>query len=61
MSDERLRHLLGIEGLQKSTAEHILNTARAFLDITRRPVRKVPTLRGKTIINLFYEASTRTR
>src|SRR5690606_30946930 len=36
-------------------------TARAFLGVTRRPVRKVPTLRGKTIVNLFYEASTRTR
>src|SRR4029434_7357904 len=36
-------------------------TAEAFLEVTRRPVRKVPTLRGKTVINVFYEASTRTR
>jgi aspartate carbamoyltransferase catalytic subunit len=61
MSDQPLRHLLGIEALDRSLAERILNTAQAFLEITRRPVRKVPTLRGKTIINLFFEASTRTR
>src|SRR4029434_3467315 len=36
-------------------------TAEAFLEVTRRPVRKVPTLRGKTVINAFFESSTRTR
>ncbi len=61
MSDERLTRLLGIEDLSRTTAERILDTAEAFLEVTRRPVRKVPTLRGKTIINLFYENSTRTR
>jgi aspartate carbamoyltransferase catalytic subunit len=61
MLENRLRHLLGIEGLSRATAERILDTAQAFLEVTRRPIRKVPTLRGKTVINLFYEASTRTR
>ena len=61
MTEQRLRHLLGIDGLGRAGAERILDAAKAFLEVTRRPVRKVPTLRGKTIINLFYEASTRTR
>jgi aspartate carbamoyltransferase catalytic subunit len=61
MTGERLDHLLGIEGLPRATAERILETAEAFLEVTRRPIRKVPTLRGKTVITLFYEASTRTR
>jgi len=61
MSREKIQHLLGIAGLKRGQAERILSTAQAFLEVTRRPVRKVPTLRGKTIINLFYEASTRTR
>ncbi|MFW2389645.1 MAG: aspartate carbamoyltransferase catalytic subunit [Polyangiales bacterium] len=55
------RSLLDIEGLTKVDVERILDTAEAFLQVSRRPVRKVPTLRGKTVINLFYEASTRTR
>ncbi|MCZ6807095.1 MAG: aspartate carbamoyltransferase catalytic subunit [Deltaproteobacteria bacterium] len=55
------RHLLDIEGLTRAEVERILDTAEAFFEVSRRPVRKVPTLRGKTIINLFYEASTRTR
>ena len=53
--------LLDIEGLTRGDVERILDTAEAFLQVSRRPVRKVPTLRGKTVINLFYEASTRTR
>ena len=53
--------LLDIEGLTRPDVERILDTAEAFLQVSRRPVRKVPTLRGKTVINLFYEASTRTR
>ncbi len=61
MTEPRLRHLLGIEDLSRSMAEQILKTAQAFHEIGKRPVRKVPTLRGKTIINVFYEASTRTR
>ena len=55
------RSLLDIEGLTRVDVERILDTAEAFLQVSRRPVRKVPTLRGKTVINLFYEASTRTR
>ncbi len=55
------RHLLGIEGLVREDVIQILDSAKVFLEVSRRPVRKVPTLRGKTIINLFYEASTRTR
>jgi aspartate carbamoyltransferase catalytic subunit len=61
MTDAPIRHLLGIRSLDRAMAERILDTARAFLEVTRRPVKKVPTLRGKTVINLFYEASTRTR
>lgn len=61
MSDARLRHLLSITDLDRADAERVLTTAEAFLEITRRPIRKVPTLRGKTIVNVFFEASTRTR
>lgn len=53
--------LLDVAGLTKADVERILDTAEVFYQVSRRPVRKVPTLRGKTIINLFYEASTRTR
>ncbi|HSN84784.1 MAG TPA: aspartate carbamoyltransferase catalytic subunit [Polyangiales bacterium] len=55
------RSLLDIQGLTRSEVERILDTSEVFLEVSRRPVRKVPTLRGKTVINLFYEASTRTR
>jgi aspartate carbamoyltransferase catalytic subunit len=55
------RHLLGIDGLTKESALQLLDTARAFWEMNRRPLRKVPTLRGKTVINLFFENSTRTR
>jgi aspartate carbamoyltransferase catalytic subunit len=61
MTDLQLRHLLGIQDLSHDAAEQILKTAEAFHEVGKRPVRKVPTLRGKTIINVFYEASTRTR
>jgi aspartate carbamoyltransferase catalytic subunit len=61
MTTAPLRHLLSIADLDRSTADRILETARAFQEVARRPVKKVPTLRGKTIVNLFYEASTRTR
>ena len=54
-------HLLGIEGLDARDVTQVLDTAEAFHEVSRRPVRKVPTLRGKTVINLFYEDSTRTR
>src|SRR5262249_2970008 len=57
----RQRHLLGIEGLAVAEIGAVLDAAESFFDVSRRSVRKVPTLRGKTVINLFYEASTRTR
>jgi aspartate carbamoyltransferase catalytic subunit len=55
------RHLLGIEGLSMEDILFLLDTAESFREISEREVKKVPTLRGKTVINLFYEASTRTR
>src|SRR5690349_21693298 len=61
MTQERIRHLLGIDDLNRDTAERLLDLADTFLEVSRRPVRKVPALRGKTIINVFFEASTRTR
>jgi aspartate carbamoyltransferase catalytic subunit len=61
VTEPRLRHLLGIEGMSRDTALRLLETAKTFLEVTRRPVRKVPTLRGKTVLNVFFENSTRTR
>jgi aspartate carbamoyltransferase catalytic subunit len=55
------RHLLGIEPLAASEIQTILDTAEALREILDRPIKKVPALRGKTVVNLFYEASTRTR
>lgn len=54
-------HLLSIASLQREDITQILDAAEAFITVSRRPVRKVPTLRGKTIINMFFEDSTRTR
>jgi aspartate carbamoyltransferase catalytic subunit len=61
MTEFRLRHLLSTRDLSREAATHILDSADAFLEVGRRPIKKVPTLRGKTVINLFYENSTRTR
>jgi len=55
------RHLLGIEPLAPQDIQTILDTADALKEILDRPIKKVPALRGKTVINLFYEPSTRTR
>ncbi|MBI5598563.1 MAG: aspartate carbamoyltransferase catalytic subunit [Deltaproteobacteria bacterium] len=55
------KDLLGIEGLEKEEIELILSTAASFKEVSTREIKKVPTLRGKTVINLFYEPSTRTR
>ena len=55
------RHLLGLEGVPAEEIVHVLDTAKSFVEISERDIKKVPTLRGKTVINLFYEASTRTR
>ncbi len=56
-----MRHLLSIEETPKEKIEEILSTAKGFLEISRRPIKKVPVLRGKTVVNLFFEPSTRTR
>jgi aspartate carbamoyltransferase catalytic subunit len=60
-SGVKLRHLLGIEGLTREAALALLDKADEFHEVSRRAVRKVPALSGKTVINLFFEASTRTR
>ena len=57
----RLHHFLTIEGLNRSLLTDILNTAESFTSVTEQTVKKVPLLRGKTIVNLFFESSTRTR
>lgn len=55
------KHLLGLEELSAQEIELFLNTARSFKEVLERPIPKVPTLRGKTVANLFFEPSTRTR
>lgn len=55
------RDLLGIRGLSAEEIKGILDTAENFREINSREIKKVPTLRGKTVINLFFESSTRTR
>jgi aspartate carbamoyltransferase catalytic subunit len=57
----RLRHFLTIEGLPRALLLEILDTAESFAGVKNQTVKKVPLLRGKTIVNLFFEASTRTR
>ena len=57
----RHRHLLGIAELEAADIVQILDLADSFLEIGERPIKKVPTLRGRTVINLFLENSTRTR
>ena len=54
------RNLLSIDGLSRDDIERILHRARSFAEVSGREIKKVPTLRGRTVINLFYEASTRT-
>jgi len=55
------RHLLGLKDVPKEDIQLILDTAITFREILDRPIKKVPTLQGKTVVNLFYESSTRTR
>ena len=55
------KDLLGIDDLSKDEIYRVLDTADAMREIGERPIKKVPTLRGKTVVNLFYEPSTRTR
>ena len=55
------KHILGLDHLSVSDIEHILNTAESFKEISDRSIKKVPVLRGKTVVTLFFEPSTRTR
>jgi len=55
-----MRHLLSIEDLDRADIERICDRARSFAEVGRRDIKKVPTLRGRTIVSLFYESSTRT-
>jgi len=55
------KHLLGLQNVPKEDIQLILDTANTFKEVLERPIKKVPTLQGKTIVNLFYENSTRTR
>ena len=55
------RHLLGMQNVPKEDIQLILDTANTFKEILDRPIKRVPTLQGKTVVNLFYENSTRTR
>ncbi|HLG31695.1 MAG TPA: aspartate carbamoyltransferase catalytic subunit [Ignavibacteriaceae bacterium] len=55
------RHLLGLQNVPKEDIQLILDTAHTFREVLERPIKKVPTLQGKTVVNLFYESSTRTR
>ncbi|OGV72494.1 MAG: aspartate carbamoyltransferase [Methylophilales bacterium RIFCSPHIGHO2_02_FULL_57_10] len=57
----KLRHLLSIEGLPADILRQILDTAESFVGVAEREVKKVPLLRGKTVCNIFFESSTRTR
>jgi aspartate carbamoyltransferase catalytic subunit len=55
-----MRHLISIEDLDRADIERILDTAESFAEVAGREIKKVPALRGRTVVNLFYEASTRT-
>ena len=57
----RHKHLLGLEDYSAEEIHLILDTAESFLEVLERPIKKVPTLRGITVVNLFFENSTRTR
>lgn len=57
----KLKHFLSLEGLPRGTLVSILDTAESFVNFGKREIKKVPLLRGKTMVNLFFEPSTRTR
>src|SRR5207237_4919839 len=59
--DVSMRHLLSIEDLDRSAIERIVTQAERFAEVSDRDIKKVPALRGRMVLNLFYEASTRTR
>lgn len=60
-SERKLRHFLTVEGLPRALLVEILDTAETFSSVGNQAVKKVPLLRGKTVVNLFFESSTRTR
>ncbi len=60
-ADGRLKHLLTIEGLPRELLVQILDTAASFITLAEKEIKKAPLLRGKTVVNLFFETSTRTR
>ncbi|TNC80320.1 MAG: aspartate carbamoyltransferase catalytic subunit [Oleiphilus sp.] len=60
-SSGRLKHFLSVYGLDNALLTEILDTADSFIEVGERNIRKVPLLRGKTVVNLFFEHSTRTR
>ncbi|MDD2899130.1 MAG: aspartate carbamoyltransferase, partial [Desulfuromonadaceae bacterium] len=61
MAEVKQRLIIALRDLAKDDIELLISTAESMREINSRSIKKVPTLRGKTIINLFYEASTRTR
>src|SRR5262252_4512222 len=60
MSDRRPRHLISIDDLDREGIERILDRAESFAEVSGGENKKVPALRGRTVVNLFYESSTRT-
>ena len=60
MSVHRIHHLISIDDLDRGAIERVLDRAESFAEVSGREIKKVPALRGRTIVNLFYEASTRT-
>ncbi|MBN2279359.1 MAG: aspartate carbamoyltransferase catalytic subunit [Candidatus Marinimicrobia bacterium] len=56
-----IKHLIGLEGVPREDLDIIFDTSFSFREVLERPVKKVPTLKGKTIVNLFFENSTRTK
>ncbi|MGL1901753.1 MAG: aspartate carbamoyltransferase catalytic subunit [Fibrobacterales bacterium] len=61
MSQLSIKHLIGLNGVPKEDLRSILDTAQSFREVLERPVKKVPSLRGVTVLNLFFENSTRTK
>ncbi|MEX2474143.1 aspartate carbamoyltransferase catalytic subunit [Marinobacter sp.] len=60
-ADGQLRHFLTLDGLDRAMLTDILDTADSFIEVGERSIKKVPLLRGRTVVNLFFESSTRTR
>src|SRR6202012_1219675 len=58
--NEHARHLISIDDLDRTGIERVLDRAESFAEVSGREIKKVPALRGRTVVNLFYESSTRT-